>query len=56
MNERNFACVILDMDRELKQGCGCGWPKTCCRKMYPEWHPDEPPEPGATFDGETWRT
>lgn len=33
---------------------------TCdlCHAMrdWAEADPDEPPEPGATFDGETWRT
>lgn len=36
--------------------CICGWPETCCRRMYPQWHPDEPPEPSTYFDGETWRS
>lgn len=60
MTKRTLSCCIEDhIGRDLhKRRCPCGWPKNACEKVWPDIRADElgPPEPGATFDGETWRT
>jgi hypothetical protein len=47
-------CVLDPSSNRTVPECSCGWPQTCCRVMYPQWHPDESPESASNNIG-AWR-